>query len=350
MKQLRVLAGIVLAVLMMNVSVMAAEVFMPHLTGGFTDWGDFLTVDNTGLLPATVTVTLYNDAGTLVYSGLHSVSALGESVINLKQLDSTAQIGKVAYTGDTLNFRLSLLNYTGGGVAEFRLTENQSSILGFFFSDFESVAAWKGIALTNYGAAGAAVKLFAVGGGQVLGTADIPISAYSKVIGFHSLWFPTLAMNQVKKIIAVSSATTLGGIAIASDAASSKMLFTAAVPLASFSAGEPEGDFIGTWRGMWHSDYGESDGLVVRLLVQAGNQATGSLDVDGTDCGDVSMVPMTATVSDNVITANAAFNCGSYGATLAINGSRVGDTMTGTYQQNVNGSFYDSGTFSLTKD
>ncbi len=353
MKQLRVVVGIVLAVLIMSVSVAAAdEVYMPHLTGGFADWGDFLTVDNTGLLSATVTVTLYNDDGTSVYSGSHSVSALGESVINLKQLNSTAHSGKVSYTGDTLNFRLSYVNNTGGGVAEFRLTGNQGSVLGFFFSDFESVTAWKGIALTNHGATSATVKLYAVGGGQVLGsTADITISPYRKISGFHTAWFPALAMNQVKKIIAVSSVATMGGIVITSDLTSSKMLFTAAVPFESFSPGDVVGDFTGTWRGEWVSDEPGYSGDMIAYLVQTGSQVVGTADVDDTDCGDVRKVPVTGTVTENLIAINATYNCDGHIATLAFTqGSKIRNTIYGTYQQNVDGRFYDSGTFSLVKD
>ena len=350
MKQLRVLAGIVLMFLMMNVSVMAAEVFMPHLTGGFADWGDYLTVDNTGVAPASVTVILYDDTGTQVYSGAHVVGALGESVIDLKQLSSTAQSGKVTYSGDTLYFRLSLLNNVAGGVAEFRLMGIQSSVLGFFFSDFESVVDWKGIALTNYGASEAAVTLFAIGGGRILGTANLAVPPYSKVSGTHSTWFSDLNMNEVKKIIAVSPVAVLGGIAIASNAASSSMLFTAAVPMESFSAGELIGDFTGVWRGEWDNGGGYSGDIVMRLI-QIDDQVEGTADIDDTDCGNVRNMLINGTVSNDMIAFDASFKCGQYLATLAFTqGSRRGDTIFGSYQENVNGAFYDSGTFWLTKD
>lgn len=354
MKQLRVIAGIVLLVLMMNVSVMAAEVFMPHLTGGSADWSDYLTVDNTGQMPASVTITLYDNVATPVYVGTQLVGALGESVIDLKQLNNRAQSGKVTYFDagdDTLHFRLSLLNLVAGGVAEFRLVGTQSSVLGFFFSDFASVVAWKGLALANYGATSAAVTLFAIGGGQVLEDVDISIPPYSKISAIHSTWFPALSMNQIKKIVAVSSVATLGGIAIASNAESSSMLFTAAVPMESFSPGEAEEDILGVWRGMWHSDDGYSGNLIVRFVDQTGDLVTGTIDIDDTDCGDIKWVPLTGTVTDNVVIINATFGCSGSLATLEFTqGSMVENTMTGTYQQNVNGQPYSSGTFSLTKD
>ena len=351
MKQLRGVAGIILIVLLMSIPVAASEVYMPHLTGGVAVWGDYLTVDNTSLTSATVTVVLYGDTGNLLYSGPHTIPALGESVIDLKLLSSVAQSGKVIYSGGNLNFRLSVLNLTAGGVAEFHLTGAQSFILGFYFSDFASVVDWKGIALANYGATSAAVTLYAIGGGAVLGTASITVAPYSKTSGLHSTWFPSLAMNDVKKIIAVSSVGTVGGIAIASNAASSGILFTAAVPIESFSPGAQTGEFTGTWRGGWVSNAPGYSGDIVGRLVQTGSMVTGTADVSNTDCGDVTEVPVTGTVNEDQIIFNAAYTCGRDVATLAFTqGSRRGDTISGTYQQNLNGSFYDSGTFWLTKD
>ncbi|MCK5539780.1 MAG: hypothetical protein KAI69_02535 [Deltaproteobacteria bacterium] len=247
MKQLRGVAGIILIVLLMSIPVAASEVYMPHLTGGAAVWGDYLTVDNTGQASATVTVVLYGDTGNLLYSGPHTIPALGESVIDLKQLSSVAQTGKVVYSGSNLNFRLSVLNIAAGGVAEFCLSGSQANILGFYFSDFESVVDWKGIALANYGAVAAPVTLYALGGGVVLGTASITVAPHNKKVGLHSTWFPSLAMNDVKKIIAVSSVDTMGGIAIASNAASSGILFTAAVPMESFSPRAQTEEFAGIY-------------------------------------------------------------------------------------------------------
>ena len=237
MRQLRGVVGVVLIVFLMSIPVAASEVYMPHLTGGAAVWGDYLTVDNTGLSSTTVTVVLYGATGNLLYSGPHTVPGLGELVLDLKQYSSEAQSGKVIYSGDGLNIRLSVLNLTAGGVAEFRLTGDQGSVLAFYFSDFASVVDWKGIALANYGSTRAAVTLYALGGGEVLGTASITVDPRCKTSGLHTTWFPALAMNDVKKIIAVSSVATIGGIAIASNAASSGILFTAAVPMVSFSPG-----------------------------------------------------------------------------------------------------------------
>lgn len=346
MKQFRVILGVVLIILVMNSVAMAADVFMPHLTGGFDEWEDFLTVDNVGLVPANVTVTLFDDTGNQVYNGSHAVTSLGESVIDLKQLSSTAQSGKVTYTGENLHFRLSLLNIDSGGVAEFFLGF-QSSVLAFFFSDFESVVAWKGIALANYGAVNADVTLYAIGGGQVLDTADIVVPAYSKTSGVHSTWFSSLAMTEVKKIIAVSSVATLGGIAIASNASSSSMLFTPAVRLESFSGAE----YTGIWRGKWESYAPGFSGDVVMHLVQTGEPLLGTADLGNTDCGDVKGVPVSGTVMGQVVTFAASYACMGHLATLEFTqGTRRGNRIDGTYQQNVNGQLYDSGTFWLIKD
>ncbi|RLB66872.1 MAG: hypothetical protein DRH03_11700 [Deltaproteobacteria bacterium] len=341
----------VVVFLMISTSVLAAEVYIPHLTGGSSDWGDYLTVDNVGSTVATVMVTLYDGSGKLVYSGDHPVAKFAESVINLKSLSTVAQSGKVTYMATDLFFRVSFLNLTGGGVAEFRLSPVQSAALGFLFSDFEGVVAWKGIALANYGAAAVSVSLYALGGGEVLETAEISIPPHSKVSAPHSLWFPTLTMNEVKKIIAVASSTTLGGIAIAGNAACSRMLFTVAVPMASFSPDDPDAGYTGTWRGSWVSNAPGYSGAMVAYMIQDGGLVTGTVDVDNTDCGNVRGVPISGVVRDGIMVVSATHSCNGHTATLAYTqASRNGDTIYGTYRQDLDGRYYDSGTFSFTRD
>ena len=38
-----------------------SAVYIPHITGGFSDWNDYLQADNTGTAAATFTLVLFND-------------------------------------------------------------------------------------------------------------------------------------------------------------------------------------------------------------------------------------------------------------------------------------------------
>ena len=328
----------------------ALEVYLPHLTGGATNWSDMLQVDNNSATTQTFTMTLFA-SGSQIYQNTFSVGGLGETTIEVKELSDTAEAGLITYTSSQLNFRLSYRNEVGGGVAEFRLTGDQYPILGFYFSDFISSISWKGIALANYGATTATANLYALGGGDILGSKTITISPDSKVSGIHTKWFPEVALGDIKKIIAVS-ASDLTGITICGDSTSSFLLFTPAAEVSDFSAGTvTTTDISGTWNGIWRStDYiGESGSMVV-TLVQTGSSFTGTGSFNNTDCGDVSGVPLSGTVSGSIVTINGTYNCGGNIATLAFtNGVVVGSSMAGSYQQNVNGQYYDAGTFTLTK-
>ena len=51
------------------------------MTDGDSHWGGFLTIDNAGLDPADVVVTLYDIDGSHVCQEQHSVGPMGETLI-----------------------------------------------------------------------------------------------------------------------------------------------------------------------------------------------------------------------------------------------------------------------------
>jgi hypothetical protein len=340
---------------------------MPHLTGADNGWKDTLTLDNTDPSPALVTVTLYDDAGNSVYSQDHTVAAYGEKVINLKSLYANAINGSVTIpAASQVHCRLAFENITAGGVAEFLLSDATSAKLAFLFSDLPMLR-WKGLALTNSGETSGMITFYALGGGQLLGTsAAIPIPSHGKVMGVVSTWFPGLDFHAVKKIIAVSNISTLSGVTIAGDGNSARLLFTAAVPLNSFTVPPGGGTVVdpivdpvnsgegyaGTWRGSWTSSHGTS-GLLEMELGQIGNRVSGPGSMNTTHCGDLD-IPISGVVVDNLVTFDTAFICTAadpigYGQLTFHQDSWSGNTISGTWREIFNNEVYDTGTFTLTK-
>lgn len=211
------------------------EAYIPHITGGASNWTDYLEVDNGSVASQSFTLTLYGQ-GNQLYSGSFTVDGLSESVISLKSLSSNAECGVVTYNSNLLNFRLAYDNLNGGGVAEFRLTNELFATLCFYFSDFKTAISGKGIALANLNSSSATVEIYALGNGGIIDSTTITISPYERVTGIHSTFFPGLSFSDVKKIVAVS-ASNLCGITISGNADNSLMLFTRASELADFDTG-----------------------------------------------------------------------------------------------------------------
>ena len=354
MKQFRTLIVIFLLMLFAVPVWASNQVFIPHLTDGSNQWEDFLIIDNTGLEPADVVVTLYDIDGYQVYRGWHSVESLGETLIDIRQLTEVASSGKIEIPeGGHIHCRLSLGSLIGGGVAEFRLDNTQSSDLAFLYSDFPEVTIWKGLAVANYGNVAGEITFFAYGNGELLATSEaIDIAAHEKLGGVPSHWLPGIDSHTVKKIIATSTVNTLGGLAIAGDSAIARLLFTSAVPLNSFTPPEvvvPDKTLTGTWKGSWVSNSGDWGSMVIRMT-QNGNKIVGSADSYETICGNVKNIKVTGTVTDNKVVINASYSCGQYLSTLAAQGSFDDNLINCVYQLKAPAaSYYDSGTLKLVK-
>ncbi len=325
------------------------QIFIPHLTDGNNHWEDFLTIDNTGLDPAEVVITLYDIDGSQVYQGHHSVGSLGETLIDVRELSGVASSGMIEIPeGGYIHCRVSLES-SAGGVAEFMLEGKHSSKLAFLYSEFAGVTVWKGLTVTNYGNVGGEITLMAYGNGKLLGTSEPQeIAPHGKLLGVPDQWFPGIDSHKVKKIIVLSSIDTLGGVAIAGDVSMTRLLFTAAVNLEQFTS-PPEKGITGIWKGTWRSNSGGS-GEMLMHMTQRDNQIVGSGNYYDTICGDVNNVVISGSVSGDRLTINSSYWCGKYLAIITSSGTRNGDLIKGNYSIEASGAnYYDSGVLNLTR-
>ena len=110
----------------------------------------------------------------------------------------------------------------------------------------------------------------------------------------------------------------------------------------------PVNSITGSWSGSWFS--GGESGVVYSNLSQSGNSVSGTMTVYDTDCGTYFDVPVSGTDNGGgSYSFSVNTSCGSDSVNLQFSGKLVGDTLTGTYKNFVNGFLYDSGTFSLSR-
>ena len=354
MKKLFTTCVLVLA-MCFTLPAMASMVYIPHLTGEDGGWVDYLLVDNYGLLKSEFTVKLYKD-GAEIYSSTHSVNGLTRSTLKIKDLANGAQCGRVDYSSDALTFRASYEYSSGsGGVAEFDLPANLSPVLAYRFSGYSSMVAWKGLALTNFGSSSATVQLYAIGQGELLGSASVDLGGYSRVRGLYTTWFPSVHFSDVTSIVAVSTSMNLSGIAISGDNDNGKLLFTTAVGLDSFDPGDipivGTDDVSGTWEGQWVSTSygGETDSFTFKLS-QSGSSVSGTADVMGSDCGDLYDVPVSGTFDGTTLSLDASYTCQGVTGTIKYTKAVVtGSSMAGVYTLYAGSVPYDMGTFKADK-
>jgi len=205
------------------------EVYIPHITGGFSDWNDYLQVDNPTDQTAQFTITLYSN-GSVTYTQTHEIAGLTKETITLKDLSSTAQSGKINFEESTLQFRLSTENLTGGGVSELLLPETLSSSLTFYFSDFLSSVFWKGIAMSNISESSATLTLTATGNGSTAGPVQVTINPFSSLSNLYSGWFPTMNTADIASISVTSTSSSICGVSISGTSDSSSIIMLPAVP------------------------------------------------------------------------------------------------------------------------
>jgi hypothetical protein len=118
------------------------------------------------------------------------------------------------------------------------------------------------------------------------------------------------------------------------------------------SAIPPTHDFTGNWSGTWTSNYYGDSGSISATMTQTGSSLAGKLNITNTDCGDFSNLSLTGSVSGDEANFQCAATCpldGSYNELHYTHGRITGNTMTGDYTVYSNGSFLDSGTFSVTR-
>ncbi|MCK4827388.1 hypothetical protein KA005_67275, partial [bacterium] len=110
-------------------------------------------------------------------------------------------------------------------------------------------------------------------------------------------------------------------------------------------------DFSGDWQGTWTSVYSVSGNLSASVT-QSETTLSGTLGVTNTDCGNFDNLSLTGTVSCNVATFEASAYCtwdGSNNTLEYTDGVLSENTITGNYFVYSDGSFYDAGSFILTR-
>ncbi|MBN1827845.1 MAG: hypothetical protein JW884_01700 [Deltaproteobacteria bacterium] len=218
------------------------RVYISHITrdtsqaAQYPEWVDILQVDNTSNAATVFTIILYNDAGVKVFEQTYPIDQLGYDAIDIKTLNASAETGEILYDSPSLNFRL-FYEYEDGGVAEFNLMESKASTVAFYFANAAAWVQYKGLALMNAGAMSTTVTLYAIGEGEIRSTSlPITIPAKTRIFGLHSEYFPYEPVNQINKIIAVSSnGQHLAGITKSTKFPITNILFTSALP-AQFTA------------------------------------------------------------------------------------------------------------------
>jgi hypothetical protein len=110
-------------------------------------------------------------------------------------------------------------------------------------------------------------------------------------------------------------------------------------------------DVTGNWQGSWDSYSEVSGGLTVNMT-QSGTTLSGRLTIANTDCGTFSNLTLTGSVSGNIISVYTSAYCPQDGSDNELgftNGAVNGNFIFGYYSVYSDGSYWDSGTFSLTR-
>jgi hypothetical protein len=344
-KSLTVLLFVVVGTFLCR-NALALETYIPHITKGEAAWTDYLQINNNTPSAASFTLTLYNN-GTQSSSQLLSVGGLSRSQIELKALNPNAETGIITYTEPGLVFRVSYKS-TGGGVAEFKTIDTLNSRMGFYFSDFVTFVEWKGAAIANMGTTPAVVTLYALGGsvqgsgGSILGTYTETIQPRDKIVGLHGAWFSSVGLGQLESIVAVTGSPSLCGIAIASDQAQSRLLFTPAVPVANFNPQTQTSEWNLTGTENLDGTFTVTADVVLTISGGTFSAVVTSKLIAGlpepyviTLTGSFNETTGTGTITNQVITINV----GGASETSTVNGSFTitGNSLTGSFNTVVQG-------------
>ena len=111
-------------------------------------------------------------------------------------------------------------------------------------------------------------------------------------------------------------------------------------------------DFIGNWQGSWYSDLAPKSGdLSVNITQQSGTTLSGRLTITKTDCGTLSNLVLSGSVSGkNINWVSASADCDGSNNTLRfVDGTLNGNSISGNYNVYSDGEFWDSGTYLLTR-
>ncbi|MCK4467745.1 MAG: hypothetical protein KAU60_05275 [Desulfobacterales bacterium] len=340
---------------------LAMEYNIAHITKGADGWQDYLIVDNMGDATETFDVVLYN-AGTQVITQPYAIASMASRTIDLKQLESQADCGCVVVPNTTtllngitfLRFRL-LYKSDADGICEFELSPMNKSQLVFNFSnDFPSIIEWKGLAVMNTDTTTSApISLYAIyGNGNLSLPVTSTVPANGKLVGFHSDWFPSIAVDDIKSIIISSVSSSLCGICISGDYANSKLLFTQAGDGTLFREIDITTRYMvdsklleGNW--VFNVTYPATDILEYSYYI---NKLTGATNIEGGYViGGLNMyVPTPPLVARENIIAQRWPSTGNFTLTDTTNEEIPGSTVRRVYTFTLDNPFTETDYYSVT--
>lgn len=109
-------------------------------------------------------------------------------------------------------------------------------------------------------------------------------------------------------------------------------------------------DVTGDWQGTWNSSYYLDNGGISVHVTQSGISVNGTLDLTNTACGNLADLPLTGTVSENILSLDSNVFCDDSNNTLQYrNGIISGNYTSGNYTVYADGDLWDYGTFSMTR-
>ena len=110
-------------------------------------------------------------------------------------------------------------------------------------------------------------------------------------------------------------------------------------------------DFSGNWTGTWTD--GSLTGDLIATITQSGTTLSGKCTVTSPmPCSTLRDIPITGTVTGNTASFQGSTVCPVDNSTFEsryTNGVLSGNSLSGFYSIDVNGAFYDSGTYSMTR-
>jgi hypothetical protein len=119
--------------------------------------------------------------------------------------------------------------------------------------------------------------------------------------------------------------------------------------------GPEERDLSGNYSGSWGSYATGHIDDAAASVTQDGNDLSGRIDLDGTDCGNLRNIPFMGSVNGDEVSFEASFSCQGLSARMEVedavivgNGAEL--VIVGLYVFTVNGTPYDIGEFLLEKN
>lgn len=187
------------------------RVYLPHVASA---WKNRLLVDNLAGTPGSFSLVLFDENGTKVYEGEHQVTGHGFSVLNPSQLAATSACGWIETTLPSLRFRMTYIEPSQGGAAEFLLSGETGNSLSFnlgIYNPEDLPLTWKGIALFNSGETTTRAQLYALDDtGHILGEGQIEVAARARVRGLVETYFSGVLYQEVARIVALADQPLAG--------------------------------------------------------------------------------------------------------------------------------------------